>query len=87
MIAYDIGDDRNRRQAFKILKNYGVRVQYSVFECMLDEYQFTELRMQLAQVIGDEDSLRLYPLCKWCRNLITWQGKGTPVDDQGFVIL
>lgn len=37
VIAYDISDDRRRDQMADLLGRYGRRVQWSVFECHLDE--------------------------------------------------
>ena len=49
------------RKVAKICKNYGQRVQYSVFECMLDPAQWTKFKQQLIDTIDeDEDSLRFY---------------------------
>lgn len=87
MIAYDIDDDGIRRRVFNILKNYGMRVQYSVFECRLKDNQFGSLRIQLTELLESTDSLRWYPLCRWCQDEIFWQGQGKPAaDDEGFVI-
>ncbi len=36
VIAYDITDQRRLRQIAKICEDYGVRVEYSVFECRLE---------------------------------------------------
>ena len=32
LVSYDISDDGRRRQAMEALKDFGRRVQYSVFE-------------------------------------------------------
>ena len=37
LVSYDISDDKRRRKVCKILEGYGYRVQYSVFECDLDD--------------------------------------------------
>jgi CRISPR-associated protein Cas2 len=86
MVAYDITDDRIRNLVFNTLKDYGVRVQYSVFECRLEKTQLLKLRMQLTALLQQEDSIRWYPLCRWCRDKISWQGKGKMLDDEGFTI-
>ena len=45
----------------QVCKNFGQRVQYSVFECILDPAQWTRMRQRLADVIDPEqDSLRFY---------------------------
>ena len=35
-VAYDITDDKRRNRVAKILKDFGTRIQYSVFECNTD---------------------------------------------------
>jgi CRISPR-associated protein Cas2 len=36
VISYDISDDGIRKKVANILLDHGVRVQYSVFECLVD---------------------------------------------------
>ncbi len=60
MVSYDIPDDRRRLKVMKILKNFGSHVQYSVFECRLDESQITDLRKQLQKQAVRQDSVRFY---------------------------
>ena len=52
VVAYDISNDRRRAKAVKILERVGVRVNFSVFECMLTERQYESLRDELLQVIS-----------------------------------
>ena len=40
VISYDIPDDRRRNQLAKVLKGFGTRVQYSVFEAHLNRTQY-----------------------------------------------
>ena len=35
VVAYDIRQDRRRNKVMNTLKDFGLRVQYSVFECEL----------------------------------------------------
>jgi len=37
VVAYDIIDDKRRNRVAKTMEDYGTRVQYSVFECVLEE--------------------------------------------------
>jgi len=63
IISYDIKDDKRRLKVMKLLKNYGSRVQYSVFECILPEEKITELRKKLNDLICKEtDSVRIYSI-------------------------
>lgn len=63
VIAYDTPSDRRRRKLAKLLEGYGVRVQWSVFECRLSQDQITTLRRRLERLIQPaEDSVRLWPV-------------------------
>ena len=67
VISYDIPDDRRRNQLAKVLKGFGTRVQYSVFEAHLNRTQYEELKRAIARVIDlSEDSVRYYALCGAC---------------------
>jgi CRISPR-associated protein Cas2 len=67
VVSYDIVDDRRRARVHKLLKNYGTRVQYSVFECQLEAARLAELRQRLKPLLDTrQDSLRAYRLCKDC---------------------
>ena len=59
VVAYDISSDKRRNRVSKFLLGYGVRVQYSVFECELDRYELMELMEALESMI-DEDEDRVY---------------------------
>ncbi|KOS60311.1 CRISPR-associated endonuclease Cas2 [Lysinibacillus agricola] len=68
LVTYDvvtktpIGRKRLRKVA-KICENFGIRVQNSVFECVVDATQFKQLQLALQEIIDvEEDSLRFYQL-------------------------
>ncbi len=54
VISYDIADDKRRNRVAKTLENYGTRVQYSVFECILEKEKFIELYNVLNKIIEIE---------------------------------
>nr|WP_017303828.1 CRISPR-associated endonuclease Cas2 [Spirulina subsalsa] len=63
VIAYDIPVDKRRKKVADLLEGYGQRVQYSVFECVLDSRRYEELRNRLRRHYCEgEDSIRFYPL-------------------------
>lgn len=67
VVAYDIKNDRHRSCASKILEKYGVRVNYSVFECMFTRLQFVKIQEMLQKQIKDkDDSIIFYPICVNC---------------------
>lgn len=87
MVAYDISNHKIRRKVSIILKDHGLRVQYSVFECRLKKNQLAELRQTLSNLIETTDTIRWYPLCSWCETSIDWQGTGEPVETDEYYLL
>ena len=67
----DKGGQKRLRKVAKACKDYGLRVQFSVFECIIDPAQWTVLRQRLIDVIDEEkDSLRFYFLgSNWQRRV------------------
>lgn len=81
-IAYDIRDDKRRSRVARLLEDYGRRVQYSVFDCNLDEARFQRLRQGLEGIVDQsEDSVRFYRLCRRCVPAIEMLGPGVYLDD------
>lgn len=77
LISYDVVQDKRRNDMAKALKNYGTRVQYSVFECLLTANQFDNLLWELRRLIDPgTDSLRCYRLCHGCLEEIVLAGQG-----------
>ena len=68
LIAYDVATEKNAgkrrlRRVSQVCKNYGQRVQKSVFECLVDQVQFEQLVQALVKCIDEkEDNLRIYRL-------------------------
>lgn len=68
VVAYDVNTEtpkgrKRLRRVAQVCKNYGQRVQKSVFECQVNEMKFEELRRKLLREIAkEEDNLRLYRL-------------------------
>jgi CRISPR-associated protein Cas2 len=68
VVTYDVRTDtaagrRRLRQIAKLCEDYGQRVQFSVFECQLDEMQLELLLAAAAKIIdAAADSLRAYRL-------------------------
>nr|WP_274428807.1 CRISPR-associated endonuclease Cas2 [Desulfolucanica intricata] len=55
-----MSDDKRRQRISKELANYGQRVQYSVFECIMSEMELNKLTNQLEKVIKEStDSIRM----------------------------
>jgi CRISPR-associated protein Cas2 len=69
LVTYDVGETESREGARRlrkvaiVCKDYGQRVQLSVFECEIDEMQFEMFRSKLLKIVDLKlDSLRFYRL-------------------------
>ena len=68
LVTYDVATttaagQRRLRRVAKVCEAYGLRVQKSVFECVLDAKQLEVLKHRLSREIAvKEDSLRIYQL-------------------------
>lgn len=68
LITYDVDTTtasgrRRLRRVAKVCEGYGQRVQFSVFECRVDQAQWEMLKHRLQEEMDAvEDSLRIYVL-------------------------
>ena len=76
LVSYDISEDKLRNKVAKELKNYGIRVQYSVFECNLTSKRYQELYQKLVKLVSGqaEDSIRVYYICAGCQEKMSCIG-------------
>ncbi len=92
LITYDVATTtpegrRRLRKMAQACKNYGQRVQKSVFECLVEPEQWVVFRNDLLEIVNpDEDSLRFYPLDENVRRRIEHIGINEPVDFEGPLI-
>ncbi len=82
VIAYDITDDKRRRQLAQLLEGYGERVQKSVFECHLDRRRLARLRREMQRHADPQtDRIRIYTLCRRDARHVHHDGRGQPPRD------
>ncbi len=93
LITYDVKTDspggaKRLRKVAKICENHGQRVQFSVFECLLDPAGWTLMRAQLIDAIDDEaDSLRFYFLGANWKRRVEHVGAKAAYDPEGPLIV
>lgn len=93
LVSYDVNtrDAAGRKRLRHIAKhceNWGQRVQFSVFECLVDPAQWTTLRANLVACMDPEkDSLRFYFLGANWKKRIEHVGAKAAYDPQGPLIL
>ena len=79
LVSYDVNTEdaagrRRLRRIAKLCTSWGQRVQFSVFECLVDNAQWLKLRAALLEEMDPEkDSLRFYALGD------KWRGRGEHV--------
>ena len=70
VITYDVNTEsiagrKRLRQVAKICEKYGMRVQNSVFECLLENYDYRLVQHELLKIADlEKDSIRFYNLGK-----------------------
>lgn len=93
LITYDVdtiseSGKKRLRNVAKSCKDYGQRVQNSVFECVLTEAQFLLLKTRLESIIDLElDSIRFYFLGNNWKKKVIYIGRITSFDTLGELII
>ncbi len=93
VVSYDVSTitpkgRRRLRRVAKTCQNYGQRVQFSVFECVVDPAQWTMFRQKLIDEINPEkDSLRFYFLGANWRRRVEHVGAKNIHDPEGPLIV
>jgi len=93
LITYDVDTisetgQKRLRQVAKVCKDYGQRVQNSVFECEVTEVQFTLLKNSIENIIDEKlDSIRFYFLRRSDQRRVSTLGKVTSYDVNEAIII
>lgn len=92
LVSYDVAMDesgqRRLRRVAKVCKNFGQRVQYSVFECLVDPTLWVRVRQKLIDEIDPEiDSLRFYFLGANWKKRVEHIGAKKVVDPEGLLLV
>jgi CRISPR-associated protein Cas2 len=92
LVSYDVNTSdsdgaKRLRHVARICKNYGIRVQMSVFECQITPAQRVEMEDEIRKVIDEnQDSVRIYDMGNNVGSHITHIGVKKPVDLDGVMI-
>lgn len=83
IVAYDVADAKRRAKIAAAMEDVGIRIQFSVFECMLTASELKQLIAKLTTLVDhQDDSIRFYPLCADCANKVVRTGKRAGFEDQ-----
>jgi len=93
LVTYDVNtqDKAGKRRLHRVAQaceNYGQRVQYSVFECLVDPSQLARLKSTLMDRIdSDKDSLRIYYLGSNWKGRVEHIGAKKAYDPEGVLLV
>ncbi len=89
IVAYDIAEPRRLNRVAGVIKDYGVRVQKSIFEVDVSDSSFAEMKARVEDVIeASEDGVKYFPLCEKCAGTVEIIGQGVFVDpDEEYYVL
>jgi len=93
LVTYDVetqtdAGKRRLRQVAKLCQNHGQRVQFSVFECLIEPALWVELRAKLLATIDPAtDSLRFYSLGANWHSRVEHSGAKPGYNPEGPLIL
>ncbi len=88
LVCYDVADDRTRYRVSKSLLDFGVRIQESVFECLLDEDLYERMLKVLDKLPLDElDKVRVYKVCANCVKAVKIYGPGEVTREPDFYLV
>lgn len=58
LVSYDVSNPKRLRKVARSLEGFGTRLQYSVFECPLDDVRLEKLKTELQDILNhDEDQV------------------------------
>lgn len=60
IVSYDICDEKRLRKVFKVCKDHGLHLQYSVFECDLTDAEKTIFQDKLLAIINTREDQVLF---------------------------
>lgn len=84
LVAYDIADPRRLQRVAKIMKDYGLRVQRSIFEIHASEATFAKMRCRVEAVLDmTEDGVKYFPCCGRCSEVWFSIDAGAPQVEDG----
>ena len=60
LVSYDISHPKRLRKVARTLEGFGVRLQYSVFECPLDGTRLAKLQAALQPILKEDEDQVLF---------------------------
>ncbi len=93
LVTYDVNTEskagqRRLRRVARVCENHGQRVQFSVFECLVDAAEWVRLKAKLiAEIDPEHDSLRFYFLGNNWHSRLEHVGAKPSYDPEGPLVI
>lgn len=88
VVCYDISNDNTRERMSRTLLDFGVRIQESVFECVLNACLYARMMERLERVpLGPVDRVRVYRICERCTEQVQIYGEGEVTREPDFFLV
>lgn len=88
VITYDISNNDQRAKVAARLGRYGVRIQKSVFECVIDSEELDGLMRTVEALINVEhDVVHAFSVCRSCHGQVRHLGQAAPVLEERYWIV
>jgi CRISPR-associated protein Cas2 len=88
VITYDISNNDQRARVAARLGRFGLRIQKSVFECVIDPEELDALLNTITAMINVEhDVVHAFPICRLCHENARHLGQAAPVLEERYWIV
>jgi|LakMenE18May11ns_1017448.scaffolds.fasta_scaffold8391159_1 CRISPR-associated protein Cas2 len=88
IVTYDVRDDRRRARISALLAKNGVRIQRSVFQCVLESGEMAEIVSYCGGILDlDVDVLQVFTMCESCREHQVSLGQANLALDEYFWVV
>lgn len=88
IVTYDVRDDRRRARISALLAKNGVRIQRSVFQCVLESGEMAEIVFTCEGILDlDVDVLQVFTICEGCREHQVSLGQANLALDEYFWVV
>lgn len=85
LVIYDISHPRRIQRVSKILLDYGIRVQKSIFELDVTSKQLAKIKKEVEiEIEEEEDGVKYFPLCSACSGKMLALGVGANTSIKDF---
>ncbi|TAN45559.1 MAG: CRISPR-associated endonuclease Cas2 [Nitrospirae bacterium] len=79
LVCYDIKNERRLARVYRLVKQYGIHTQYSVFFCRFTWEELLNMKEKIARLIdAKKDDVRIYPLPSELKVIVMGCGDRVP---------